>query len=536
MKLSFLCLFLALTYMGTSLAQNHEEAVDKSAVPPKEQIKDEESCDDLMKKHLQGLLQRDHNGILSLHYQLTMLKLAKKVVGDKNMTLEEYIKKDMARLRALDKQDPATLDDLDHVYSANASDDLKSVYQNINALKKSSGSLDYIAGKRIDNDDVASYILYETMLDTKDNTFNKTDVAVLWMMKNLKTKAAQTSAAGKASAAEVSNQVARYTGLVKGVDKASSGDINKELKSIKGKIDAFMMDARKSLLASNPQCVDDKGIWLKSCATGNENEQFAELVLNMNNVSKKTASNVVNQIVGRTRGKEKASIGSEGLNACEGKPYKPQQISFTRREFGAPDSHAIHKAQHALEHGPTEMSFGPVKCGKHFKKFLVQIDQYEKETCCSNKITKYNEDKALVAAEGDFFCKGFYGIPYVAEVGIKGGVQVEAGLGGKIGLDEKTCETKGCIYGKGAIRPYLALYAEVLAGLASLEGGVRWEPFVTAAYCMPKGEHGYTTVDLTPNSIYLYYTASMGWGMTSKSGNEKIYASKTVINIYNNHH
>jgi hypothetical protein len=489
----------------------------------------EPTCDEILDKHLEDLLSKDHNGILSLHYQLTMLKLAKKTVKGGHKSLEEYIKKDVERLNKLNQQDPQTLAKLDKLYGKHADDHLKSVYRNIDPMRQSVGGLNFIGNKKIDNDDVASYILFESMLGKGKSEFTKTDLAVTWMMHKLKSKAASTSASGKASAALMSNQIARYTGLVKDVKEASEKEINDEMKKTQNQINNFMAKARKDLLAKNPHCVKD-GKFETSCMR-NENDELADLMLNVGAVSGVMARNAVNQIAGRTRGKDKVAVGAEKLNSCGGQPYKPKQISFDRIELGVPDKHGMHHAEHAAKHGPSEMSFGPIKCGKHFKKKLLQFDHYVKETCCNEKPTKYSEKKALVGVELDLYCKGFYGIPYIAEVGIKGGVQLEGGLGGKIGLDPKTCKSKGCIYGKGAARPYLALYADLLSGAASIEGGVRWEPYVTAGFCKPEDAPGYLTVDFTPNSVYLYYHYSLGWGLMAKSGNSQIYESKAEHNI-----
>jgi hypothetical protein len=511
-------LMIMVLILSSSLAMANAEVVEV-----------EETCDEILDKHLQDLLEKDHNGILSLHYQLTMLKLAKKTVKGGHKSLEDYIKKDVERLNKLNQQDPQTLAKLDKLYGTHADDHLKSVYRNIDPMRKSIGSSNFIGNKKIDNDDVASYILFESLLGKGKSDFTKTDLAVTWMMHKLKNKAASTNAAGKASAALMSNQVARYAGMIKGVDGASEKDINAELKKIQNQINNFMNQAKKSLMASNPQCVKE-GTFVTGCYR-NEAEELADLMLNVDAVSGAMARNAVNQIAARTRGKDKVAVGKESLNSCGGQPYKPKQISFDRVEFGVPDKHGIHHADHASKHGPSEMSFGPIKCGKHFKKKLLQLDTYVKETCCNEAPTKYSEKKALVGVELDLFCKGFYGIPYVAEVGIKGGIQIEGGLGGKIGLDPKTCKSKGCLYGKGAARPYLALYADLLAGAASIEGGVRWEPYVTAGYCKPEDAPGYLTMDFTPNSIYLYYHYSMGWGLMAKSGNSKLYENKAEHNI-----
>ncbi|MBY0515801.1 MAG: hypothetical protein K2P81_02755 [Bacteriovoracaceae bacterium] len=490
----------------------------------------EPTCDDKLHEYIKGLVAKDHNGILSLQYQLTMLQLAKKVVGSQSSSLEEYIKKDMARLNALDKQDPATLADLDRLYDSNASDHLKAVYQNINSLKQSAAGLNYIANKRIENDDVSSYILYESLLDKNDNTFSKRDVAIIWMMKNLKDKAARNSGEAKASVAEVSDQIARYTGLIKGTSKSSVSDITKELNAIKRKIDLFMIDAKKALYAANPQCVDDKKAWIKSvCSPINESEELSELMLSMTDVSNSVARNVVGQITARTKDISRAPAGREELNACEGKPFKDKELSASRWELGVPDKHGMHHAEEAaakLLFSAGEIPMGPfIKCGKHIKKKLLQIDFYKKETCCSNKITPYNENKVLASLELDLFCKGFVGIPYFAEAGIKGGIQFEGGVGGKSSIDkEKNCEPKLCVYGKAAVRPYLALYLDALAGGATIEGGIRMEPYATFGYCAPKANaaHGHLTAEFVPNKLYLYYQGSLGWGMVLKSGSYKL--------------
>lgn len=516
MKILVLCLIIIFSFSSTLAANANEVPV-------------EESCDEIFDQHLRDLLEKDHNGILSLHYQLTMLKLAKKTIKGDHQSLEEFIKKDVTRLNRLNQQDPQTLAKLDNLYARNADDHLKTVYRNIDSMRSSSSGLDFISNNKIDNDDVASYILFESLLGKGKSEFTKTDLAVTWMMHKLKAKAFQSGNQTRSSAALMSNQIARYTGMVQGVNRASENDINTEMRKTQNQINNFMKEAKRALMAENPQCVQN-GEFKTGCFR-NESDELADLILSVNSVSGVMARNAINQIASRTRGKDKVALGSEKLNSCGGKPYKSKQISFDRVEFGIPDKHGIHHASDAAKNGPSEMSFGPIKCGKHFKKKLLQLDSYKKETCCNERPTQYSENKALVGVELDLYCKGFYGIPYVAEVGIKGGVQIEGGLGGKIGLDPKTCKSKGCIYGKGAVRPYLAMYADLLAGAASVEGGVRWEPYVTAGYCKPEAGSGYLTMDFTPNSVYLYYHYTLGWGLMAKSGNSKIYESKAEYNL-----
>lgn len=508
---------------GTDGGDDEELVVDEGnqAAPTSKN----ENCDEKLQAHLQELLEKDHNGILGLQYHYTMLKLAKKTVGSGKKSLEDYIQAQRQRLAQMNTQDPSTLQKLNALYNGQASEHVKSVYNNIATMRGTLPGLDFIAGKKIDNDDVASYILYESM-QSPNSGFTKTDVAISWMMKNLRTRAGQTN---NARALDFSNQVARYAGLVQDVSAASSGGIQTEMNQIKGKIDKFLADAKKDVMAANPQCALN-GRWAGECTPEQVNTDMAELIVSMDNIASSVASKVAAAAARRTRGATKAALGKEKLNQCGGEYFEPKTLGLKRWEFGKPDTHhAIDAIASGHMHG--EIAFGPLRCSKHTKKFFLQIDTAQKQICCSNKVTSFDEDKAAVAIETNFGCRAFIGVPYIAELGVKGGVALEGGLGGKLTMNPKTCKAMGCIYGKGVVRPYLAVYAEVLAGLAGVEGGINWEPQLNIGYCREAGK-GKFKGELIPNKVNLYYTAKAGWGLVERTGAKTIYSAGQPIKLF----
>lgn len=489
----------------------------------------DETCDEKLQKKLHELLEKDHNGILGLHYHLTMLKLAKKVNSSNEKSLEDYIQAQSRRLAQLNTQDPATLTRLHSLYNGQANLHVQAVYNNIASMRQGLGNLDYIAGRKIDNDDVASYIMFETMQNQSSTEFSKTDVAISWMMKNIRTRAGRTR---NAAALDFSNQVARYTGLIKGINKASNSEINTEMNGIKRRIDAFMAEAKRDVMAANPEC-SNNGTWAGECTLEQTNSEVAGLMLEMNGVTATVAGRVAAAAASRTRGKATVAVGSEGnrTRSCGGQFFEPKELSFDRVEFGRPDpAHAAHGIDHGKLHG--EIMFGPIRCKKHVKKFLVQLDNARREICCQNRPTQYEENKATVGMEADFGCRAFYGIPYVAEVGIKGGVALEGGLTGKITVNEQNCKSKGCIYGKGLVRPYLSVYAEIVAGLASGEFGVSWEPQLNVGYCKEEGAKGKFKGELVPNDVYLGWMVKAGWGLVERSGGKVIYSTRSPIKLF----
>jgi len=219
------------------------------------------------------------------------------------------------------------------------------------------------------------------------------------------------------------------------------------------------------------------------------------------------------------------------LNQCGGKYFKAKTLGVSRWEFGKSDSlHAMHGIEHKKLHG--EIFLGPVRCKSHMKKSLFQVETADKEECCQNFVTRFDELRVLIGTETDLGCRGFYGIPYIAEVGIKGGVAIEGGLGGNITLNKGNCKAMGCIYGKGLVRPYLAIYTEVLAGIGGLEGGIDWEPHLKIGYCKEFDGKGKFKGELVPNTINLYNKAYGGWGLVETVGSKAIYQSGQPIKLF----
>lgn len=495
-----------------------------STVVPEVVVEQKEpSCDEALDASIKKLIDADHNGILALQYNLTMLKLAKKVVASKSVSLEDYIKKDMARLNDLHAANPATLDRLQELYDQHAGSHIQSVFRNIQNLKQQSSSLNYITNKKISNDDVASYLMYDAILSGDRSSFDRPDVAIAWLMDKVKTRM-KSIAASKSTGLEMSDQIARYAGLVWDVDGASAGEIEGQIRNTERKIDAFMKTARDAFMKLNPECLDlnnpNNGCYRK------DDERYAELLLEMQGVGDVAAKRLAEEVRKGTRGVGKVKIGQEELHACEGKPYKPRELGFKRYEFQKPTI--------------PNLVGGPVRCTVfdhhgHSTKVhsgkAIQIDFGKKETCCKNKITQYSETKIFVGMAWGLECRAHLGVPYVAELGIKGGLHAEVGGHGKSTLDERTCEAKNCLGLKVALRAELALYAEALAGLGSIEGGVAWEPWATGSLCMV-GDHFKAKTEYKFGRAMVYYKASLGWGLAQKQGNAIIHEDYTMKELW----
>jgi hypothetical protein len=531
-KLMVLCMAL-FVLADLSMAQDDVPSLDPSLLVTTPRLSPddipeespEEGCEDKLRRHIDELLKKDHKGILEAQLNLTILKLAQRTIKGGHKSLEEMIKKDMAKLNELSSQNPATLDRLHQLYDANANQDIQSVYSKVESLKVSSTGLNYITGKKIENDSVASFILYDSMVNEKNSPFNKNDVAITWLAKKIR-------AQNKSSSLSISDQVARYTGLVQNTKAASSSTINSKIETEKKRVDGFMADAKKTFMLANPDCAQDSE-FNQQCLTV-ANNMAPDLLLDIDNLNSKVANNFSYAMKGRIFGG--GSLVGQKLNTCEGKYYdlsKAKVLHSTRTTLGTPDKHAIHHHDHA-QHGPKlSPTFGPIKCNWHGKKFQIEHFVDRKEQCCQDKITKFVEYAPYVMIEQGADCRFFYGIPYVAEVGVKGGVEFELGLGGKITLDLKTCEDQGCLSGKGKFRPFLAIYGELGAGLASVEGGVRWEPYIEIKYCKSRGAaSGEGKVEAVMGTAWLYGQYSLGWGMQQSSFNYALASSSAKLKIY----
>lgn len=203
---------------------------------------------------------------------------------------------------------------------------------------------------------------------------------------------------------------------------------------------------------------------------------------------------------------------------CDGKPYVPKLGYISRTQYKIND----------FGQGIPELVFGPVACGGKPQKFFIEIGRHDKEACCNNRPTAYAERTVSFGIEAKMYCKGFYTIPFLAEVGLKGGLQLSGGLGGEIGLHVPTCDDHGCVKGSIAAVPFLSIYAETIG--AEAEGGVRWSPSVQAKYCDIGTKENHFSLKLIPNNINLYYKVEIGWA-SSQTGEKEIYRTKKSITL-----
>ena len=500
-------------------------------------------CDEKLDAELSRILKEDKNGIVAMQFHVTVLKTAKKFMDDygnaKNngkvtswQNFDAYLTKEVTKLDTLNSQNPSTMQSIEKLYGENAGEQIRGLATYTEELKNHDVKSHY------KNEDVASFMLYDRMTNKDQATFDNKDLAITWFAKKLKERAGNTIDSGSKNLLEMRVQVNRYLGLAGDTKAATPNEVQKELLATNQKLKVAMDKIQVELKNNIKECFSEDGQFKGSCGKFDVQESLANFMLTgtniADNLNKKTLKLMTNSgkatqpkpVVAETP-KAQTSAGKPGekkekeeIRMCQGKPYTPKKGFLLRNQFELGE---FGKHPHGIH-------LGPISCEGSAKHFLLQFDKYDKETCCNNRPTPFSEKKISFSIESDFHCAASYLIPFVLEVGIKGGIQIEGGIGGEIGLHEKTCEAHGCVLGEIAARPYLAIFVDAIA--VELEGGIRWSPNVKASYCATAKSHPHFKLDLVPNTVNLYYKVELGWGAYSSSGEQEVYKTGEEFNLY----
>jgi hypothetical protein len=276
-----------------------------TVIPSLGMAKDYSGCDQKLKEKMIELVKSDEHGILAKQFKLTTLKLTKKTLNKKFTTLEAMIKKNSAQLNELNTEDPLILKSLVDLYGENISDDMTAAIAHIEEIKKSSKEASYWnKNKRFMNKDVSAYLLFDK-LTNNESEFSKTDIAITWYMNKVSEEKA--SAEGRFSAkhnlTNLSNQLTRYTGVIRGTDKASEEDINKSIETVEQDINKFLDDATLKIQEDLKECLDENKLWKGACDIdrGFVSKQLEDFLLNMEDLSSELNEQVSKGVLNQTR-------------------------------------------------------------------------------------------------------------------------------------------------------------------------------------------------------------------------------------------
>jgi hypothetical protein len=112
---------------------------------------------------------------------------------------------------------------------------------------------------------------------------------------------------------------------------------------------------------------------------------------------------------------------------------------------------------------------------------FISVKSADKKVCCQNKQEWNRMIYLFFTGSTGFHCRAFFGIPYVAEVGVKVGAGIA--LKGSLGGEPNACETDLCGQISVKLDVSAGLYGEVLSGAAAVQGTVSWQPYASIKQC-----------------------------------------------------
>lgn len=498
---------------------------DQSLAPASDINMDE--CDRKLREQLTDLIKKDKKGILGQQFKVTTLKLLKRSTTAHKTTLENLIKGETTKLQAFNSQDPEVLKKLEELYDENSREQARNVLNHAEEFKGRSATLSYTdSKKRLNNEDVSSYLLMEK-LTKSDSDVTKMDISITWYFEKLTAEVEKTKGKNSimANMTEISPQLARYTGVIPGTDKMSVAQIDKELKASEAAVKKFLADAMIQIKQNISECFPD-GKWKGNCELTENilSEELSNILYTLDNVSSELGTQIVTKITRQdnvpivkpdpvvakpvvAKSSSSNKPGTKKKNTCgvEEKVGPANCIDPVRGMEG------IEKLEHLIAGGA-----GAVTSGSRAEKGHVELKFCDKKItqCCGKKVNYATEQEIELGFGFGWQVSMYYGIPYGAELGIRGKLFV--GLNGKLQYEFNSCHADSACGSLGLkVEPALAVYAEVLAGLAGAEGGVKWSPSITGKQCFAKPMPKMSFV-ASWGQLKVYYILTGAWIFTTE--------------------
>ena len=231
-----------------------ENLIPASSDTEEDKPHEEPNCEEELNKALASLLEDDKKNIIGLQYELTVLKVASAVVGNKNITLEGLIRSKSKSIQEADQT--KILERMGEVYKKHGlPEDQQKIYEH---LKTKSSSANYYAGdKRFFNDESSAFMMaYQHLYP--DTGIKETDISVLWFMNKVSQKAKsqwKNFSAGH-NLTNLSTRVAYYTGGINPQTALSKEKIDEMVKSQSGKLNKELLALIEEFKNSNKACYD----------------------------------------------------------------------------------------------------------------------------------------------------------------------------------------------------------------------------------------------------------------------------------------
>lgn len=468
-------------------------------------------CEKELKQKLLELIENDHKGILSKQFELTTLKLAIETSKSNSITLEHYIKKQADEIKKMDSE--KVLESVSELYKENGfAQDMKKAFLHLqeNVDKASYWN----KNTRLYNQDISAFLMYNK-LKSNSTLVNDIDVASVWFMKKL---TESNLGSGQTNVNNMSYHVTKLLGGISGFEKTDLSKLKLMQSSLEVEIQNLIAEASNSLKQELQACVESGEI--DSCVFENNkiSDSLAKIILEANKVT----DSAMHKFTPPPVTKQKSPIANVFDDPDENnKPVGAQceREGFTwdrRKSFSWPP--ALKGVSEILD----EIVEKSLKASEEIKKNQksrktpgkvapsIDLFLYDAKMCCHGKSVNSKVVDALIGVKVSPKMQFFYGIPYIAEVGVEFGADIALQGGGRMISTQYPACSKNCLMIQGRVEPYSAIYAELVEGLASIKGGVRFTPSVSARLCQKTG----FVAEAKLGQLALFYSATAAWNFT----------------------
>lgn len=532
-------------------------------------------CEQKLNEEIKKLISSDDSHIIEKYYELSNLKMAYQLEKNDKNTLEKHIQATIEEID--DSSNRAELKQkLVELYQEYGITETKENTEELLIKLKSSSY--YKKNTRIHASDMPSVvrILRFSNGDCSEiSCLDESDEAVQWLVKEMK------SHHSNSNLLDSSVHLAHYAGYVKDQVKLTEEESINQIAKLKSDIQNWYEQLYKSFLSKYEEChqLYEKSECFKQRAQRSFTMQIKELIkavnLTQNDSDRLKIPSLISKIkLGVTLNQqylenlkvrkkeelaEKKALETarkinnsfvnfadhkDEANMCGGKKFvskiKNIQVdgfSDPRKSFStSKDKYQQYKdgGTNAMTKGHKNLGWmkkfeipGPFfRCGvENVRKIpKISIKRAQQLVCCKEQEQWKDLMYIFANVSGGFTCRFFIGIPYIAEVGAKLGAGIGVNIGG--GLQPKECKNSICVQGSVSFNVSAAIYAEVVSGLAGLQGTISWVPYASVKQCIqtnkpvPPANIGYKV-----GNVLLIGTVRGGW----------FYQHDVVKSIYENH-
>lgn len=483
----------------------------------------EEQCLNAYENELKRIFLEDKEGILEKQFRLTTLKLAREVSAHHLQTLEEHIK---TAQKDVEHSSKDRLKEIENHFEANLVKDFELV-----DLKKIKKANYFKTSSRLNNIDL-SYLMYQSR-QSGDETFTKSDAAIAWYMGKVANVSYPMGSANY-NQLQISTLIAHSSGAIDSRKSLNLNEIESEIESLESRIKNIFSKAKTKVAYDKLECLSVLENQTPACIENMydqvlfENLNFIEPLKNkMSLTIGSQAPKPKNKPINQTNSKSKQPISSpsgqsKSENSCSSKRFLGGEKELVRI---GPSKPQIAKAVSNQLNTISKMGI----CGVQTSEPTLEYEEKDIQTCCNNKNEwKKRRRLSIYGGSVDFNCRAFYGLPYIAEVGVRVGARVRVAIGGEV--QPSKCESKQCIIGRLPLDVYSALYGDLASGGLRVQGGVKWKPRLQAYQCFKdSGKAEPLELVFRAGTLELYYTIEGAWRLFTYENALTIYESEIDV-------